>query len=237
MDRAVYVTAAGMNASIDRLRRISVNMANGSTPGFKRTISRLRGERGGGTGHFNRELRPVMEPESLDLSQGGVTRTGRPLDLAIRGRGFFAVETASGRRYTRKGRMYRNSDGELVDAGGHPFVSDRGVLSLPPDAAQITVTPDGDVLADGQELGTLRVVTVPEQEKLVRESWCLLRNDGQPAEEATDCSFTQGALEKSNVNPLREMVDLMDTVRAYEGNARVMRRMDSVKKQLIQTLS
>ena len=235
MDRSVYMTAAGMNASLKRLRRISVNMANSSTPGFKRTVGRVLGKPDSSTSPLSGGLRPVSAPESLDLSQGGIRSTGRPLDLALRGKGFFAVETPAGRRYTRKGRMYLNADGELVDAGGHPFVSDRGALSVPPDAKQVTVTRGGDVLADGQELGTLQVVTIPEPEKLVRESWCLLRNDGQQAEEATDCTVTQGALEKSNVNPLSEVVGLMDTVRAYEGNARVMRRMDSAKKQLIQT--
>ena len=237
MDRSIYLTAAGMNASLKKLRRISVNMANSNTPGFKRTVGRLRGEPDGSTGRLSENLRPVAGPESLDLSQGGTRKTGRPLDIALRGRGFFAVETSSGRRYTRKGRMYLNQEGELVDAAGHPFVSDRGALSIPEDAKQVTVTRDGDVLADGRELGTLRVVTIPEPEKLVRESWCLLRNDGRDPQEATDCDVEQGVLEKSNVNPLSEMVGLMKAVRAYEGNARVMNRMDSAKKQLIQTMS
>lgn len=234
MDRSIYVTAAGMNASLRRLQNVALNLANSSTPGFKRTVSRVSA--GFAANGRAAAVRPTSGPDTLDLSQGGLRRTGRPLDVAIRGDAFFVVDTPFGRRYTRKGRMYRNSEGELTDAAGHPFLTDRGALSLPPDARQITVTRDGSVLADGTEAGTLRLVSIPDPASLVRESWCLLRNDGSAAVEAVESEVIQGALERSNVKPVREMVGLMQTVRAYEANARVMKRVDVLKEQLIRSV-
>ncbi len=219
MDSSMQVIGNRMQRLAEGLQHIATNVANANTPGFKRVVGRLRDTASGGL--------------ALDLSQGPVRLTGRPLDLAIKGSAFFVVDTADGPRYTRKGRLYQNPQGELVDAIGNRFVSPRGTLRIPRHTREITVGTDGEVIADGSPIGALTMVDIPEPRMLVRESWGMLRYNGPRTRDAVDSEVVQGAIEESNVRPLHEMVALIEVTRAYETSSRLLRRMDSMKRQLM----
>ncbi len=240
MDSTVYLAGCRMNGLAGSLDLVAANLANADTPGYKRRVGRfqaaLTAARGGGGGggtcapHW-----PTLAGPETDFSQGPVRRTGRPLDLAISGRGFFVLETPAGPRYTRKGRLYLNRDGELTDGAGNRFAAEGGSLSIPAGAGGITVDASGGLTAGGQELGRLRLVEFADASVLRPEGRGSFRNDGPPARPAADSRVVQGAIEESNVNPVQEMVALVTVMRAYEAAARIIKRSDNLNGQLVKS--
>ncbi len=237
MDSSLYVVGDRMDGLAIQLQVIASNVANANSAGFKRMVS---------TFVTQDQTEPVVEdvmdpvwPElagvALDTSQGAIRNTGRPLDLAIQGDAFFAVETPDGTRYTRKGRINQTADGELTDPAGNRFMSAGGSLNIPDGTTHLTVQRNGELLADGQSAGRLALYDIPDQDALVPLGSGLYRNDGAAARQAVTSTVVQGALEESNVQPVSEMVNLIDVTRAYEAAVRVLRRMDSLSDQLVKS--
>jgi len=239
MDTTVKLIANRMDGLKETLSHIAHNMSNADTPGFKRLVSKYESSfaiaptSGSGGAGYASLLWPVPSGAVLDLSQGKLRMTGRPLDLAIRGEGFFVLDTVYGPRYTRKGRIYLNSEGELCDSENNRFTGASGSLRVPPEATEVIVDKEGQIMADGELIGKLAVVRIPGQRNLVPEGMGLLRNDGEQVEPATDVEILQGAIEMSNVNPVQEMVELMAVTRAYEAASRALRQIDGLKKLLL----
>ncbi len=242
MDNMIYLSGCRMGGLAENLQVIASNLANANTPGFKGTVcnfdaalaaagTQASDPAGGGAAL----TWPRLAGYRLDCSPGPIRRTERPLDLAIRGRGFFEVDTPDGPRYTRKGRAYVDAQGELKDGAGNRFASDSGTLRIPAGATEIGVGPDGQVSADGRALGRLKVVDVPDTKALVCEGEATFRNDGAAATPAANSEVIQGAVEESNVNAAREMVALINLMRAYEANAQIVRKVDGTNGQLIKT--
>jgi len=242
MDSTLYVMGSQMDSLTQSLQECSTNLANVDTPGFKRLVNKFRAEyetqpATGYGGSFSDGVSarwPTLVTGTMDLSQGAIRVTGRDLDVAIQGKGFLVVDTPAGERYTRKGRLYVSVDGELTDGFSNPLVAAGGTLRIPANAANVSIGRNGEVVADNVALGQLLMVEVPQLDKLVRDGHCLLRNTGEPAKEAVNTTLVQGALEVSNVEPFREMVNLVDIMRYYEVSAKVMKRIDSLKDGLIQ---
>lgn len=241
MESSVYVMGNRMHCLAESMQAVSANLANADTPGYKRTTNCFeallkdlslagRPERGTMAPRWPRLVGP-----SLDTSSGPVRRTGRPLDLALKGDGFFVVNTPRGERYTRKGRIHLDRTGQMVDARGNPFMSDGGTLSVPEGAGEIAVGSDGQVSVGGEVLGKLRVVSLPRPDRLAAEGWGLYRNDGPPARPALEPQVLQGAIEGSNVRPVHEMVGMIGIMRAYEASSRIVKRLDSLNSQLIRS--
>ncbi len=241
MESSIYVMGSRMHGLADSMQAVASNLANAATPGYKRATH--------GFEALLRDAAPAGAPEpgtisprwpkllgpSLDMSSGPISRTGRPLDLALEGEGFFVVDTPRGERYTRKGRIYLDRAGQMTDARGYPFRSDGGTLAVPPDAGEVSVGSDGQVSAGGIPLGSLAVVTIPEPERLVAEGWGLYRNDGAPARPALETRLIQGAIEDSNVRPVQELVAMMEIMRAYEAGSAIVKRLDTLSSRLIRT--
>lgn len=188
------------------------NLSGLEVPGFRRHVLVLE----------LRELSPeglplLVEagPVGLDLSQGELRPTGNPLDLAISGRGFFVVETPSGQRYTRGGSFAVDRDGFLVTRSGHRVMGQGGPIQLGPGAVQVVVNEQGEVILNGEHVGTLMVVDFPQGTELAYEGGGLIRAEGEP-QEARGFSVKQGFLEKSNVSPVEEMVKLLLISRSFE---------------------
>ena len=238
MDNTIHLLGSRMHSLEKNLQQVAQNMANTDTAGFKRLVSKFEAvcnEEEAGPLASERIAGgwPMLRCVGLDLAQGPVRTTGRPLDVAIRGDGFLAVDTPQGPRYTRRGRMYRNSEGDLTDMAGNRYVAAGGTLRIPAQARAVSISPSGEVIADGQSLGSLLMMSIPEADKLVPEGWGLLRNDGSAAVRARDCEVVQGAIEESNVKPLQEMVSMVEVMRAYETSSNIVKRLDSLLRQLV----
>lgn len=167
---------------------------------------------------------PVQE---LDLSQGALRQTGRPLDVALEGPGFLVVRTATGERLFRGGGLELDGVGRLTDRHGDPLLdSDGRIIALPP--GDIAIRRDGTILVDDAPVGQLHLVTAPPDQ---------LRKEGQgrylaltpPAPlEGGLTTVREGMLEEANIDAVRGMMDLLLIQRAYATNVEAMRTLDGV---------
>jgi flagellar basal-body rod protein FlgF len=192
------------------------NVANLSTPGFK-------GEDILFVEHLKRTdqretLRFVQDIATLrNLSPGPLTHTGSPLDLAIRGTGYFTIETPRGERYTRAGGFALDADGRIVTAHGHALLDDGGApLSVPTDAAEVTVAQDGTVSTDQGDIGRIGLVRFENPQAIQKLQHGLYEAAGQEPLPVEDPDIQQGKLEGSNVAGVVEMTRLIATVRSYQ---------------------
>jgi flagellar basal-body rod protein FlgF len=195
---------------------IAHNVANLSTAGFKREDLAF-------ATHVERLDLPgsslalaKVASTHTDFRPGALERTGNPFDFAIDGAGFFTVETADGVRYTRDGRFSANQLGELVTATGHRVLDDGGApIFIPAQVSDLTLSSDGTLSApDGAPLGVLGIRTLPDG--FLRREADGLFAAADEAEPALDAKVVQGFVEGSNVNPVRELTDLIEAQRAYE---------------------
>jgi flagellar basal-body rod protein FlgF len=215
---------------------IAHNVANLSTTGFKREDLAF-------ATHVERLDLPgsslalaKVESSHTDLSPGALERTGNPFDFAIDGSGFFAVETAAGVRYTRDGRFSTNQLGELVTTTGHRVLDDgRSPIVIPAQASDLTLSGDGMLSAsDGAPLGALGIWELPDG-FLERGADGLFAAEVEP-EPALDPKVVQGFLEGSNVNPVRELTDLIEAQRAYERGRAMLDTEDERIRGMIEKL-
>jgi flagellar basal-body rod protein FlgF len=215
---------------------IANNVANLSTAGFRREELAF-------ATHVERLDLPgdslalaKVAATHTDLSPGALERTGNPFDFAIDGAGFFAVETAAGTRYTRDGRFSTNQLGELVTTTGHRVLDDGGApILIPAQVSDLTLSSDGTLSApDGTPLGVLGVRDLPEG-FLRREADGLFATAVEP-EPALAARVVQGFVEGSNVNPVRELTDLIEAQRAYERGRAMLDSEDERIRRMIEKL-
>ncbi len=217
----------GMLPRITQQETLANNLANALTPGFKRdrvSFQALLQEAGTAgaapagapvslPGGPSWNTVPVVRP---DLRPGALEVTGNPLDLALTGEAFFAVSTPAGERYTRAGNFTRNERGELALPDGARVLTENGPIQVD---GEVAVSTDGQISVDGQPRGRLKLVEFPAGADLRHEGGTLWTSTARPRP-ATACAVKQGYLEGSNVNPVEEMVDMMNAYRSYEANIR-----------------
>ncbi len=238
MDPTGYAVGEHGERQMRRLETVAANLANATTPGYKRAIPSfsqvLRQAASGGSGGST-STDAHGYSFVVDLSQGALRQTGRRLDLAIYGDAFFAVATPRGLRYTRKGRLYTNPYGEVTDASGNPFMGENGPLNIPADARDVTVSDRGEIVVDGERAGKLLLVEPSDSTRLVPEGGGLYRSRGPQPEPARNSIVVQGSIEQSNVESVQELVQLIELMRAHESGTRVLKKMGGLNSELIQT--
>jgi flagellar basal-body rod protein FlgF len=160
VDSGYYAVCAGLLSRMQALELAANNLANVNTSGFKGQQAMFRSlvQQAGITSPMNRAVNDfgILSGTALDLSAGNIDATGNDLDVAIEGKGFFAVQTAAGVRYTRNGRFQLTSQGELVTADGDPVLGGGGPITLP--SGKVSISPDGTVSVDGAIAGQLKIV-------------------------------------------------------------------------------
>ncbi len=143
--------------------------------------------------------------------------TNNPLDLAISGDGYFAVQAPQGECFTRLGAFQLDNLGQLVTLAGAPVLGAGGApITVPPSTSTITITRDGTVSADAVEIGNLRVVGFAEPQALSKDGGGLYDPKGQIPQPATDSEVLQGMIEGSNVKGVVEMTRMIEVVRSYQ---------------------
>ena len=178
-------------------------------------------------------LGDYIDEVAVDYSQGAFESTGNTFDLAIAGEGFFAIQTPQGIRYTRNGAFFRNQNGVLQDIRGYNVLNRQGnQITIPADTSdsRITVSADGSIFINGdnQPLAQIQVVQFDNRLAVQKQGDNLFAavNGAQP-EPATG-EVVQGMLEKSNVEIVREMVELIHNHRLYEANAKAVTTQDTM---------
>jgi len=218
MIKALGSSRQAMQVQRRRHEVIANNLANVDTPGFRRELTRVRSvERPSSGGGGLRALLPSrdLRVEGFpSLAGGSISATGNPLDVALSGEGFFQVQSPDGPRLTRDGSFSIDSQGVLVHSSGYPVIVDGGSVQF---SDIPSILPDGSILDGENPVGRLSIVGPADGAKLMREGDNLLRVEGG-AEELEPGRFRlqSGFLEGSNVDPVREMVDMIRAFQAYE---------------------
>jgi flagellar basal-body rod protein FlgF len=173
----------------------------------------------------------------LDTRSGPIEYTGNPLDIAIKGDAFLAVQTAAGERYTRNGSLEINPQGQLITSDGHPVLGDNGPITFTPQEGGFEIAPDGTVSSNQGQRGKLRLVRFENQQVLRNEGTNLFSspNRGQPADNTS--RIEARALERSNVKPVIEMSRLIEVNRSYSSVAAMVQRMDELRRTAISRLA
>lgn len=200
---------------------IADNIANISTPGFKAEMLAVIPE-GDGVAPKN-ELMAVPLGLVRDIRAGDFNHTGNSLDLAIKGDGFFVVQTPAGERYTRNGRFQLDGDGQIVNSNGYALLGDGGgAITVPPGSGSISISRDGTIsTANGGNIGTIGVVTFANQRAMQRGDGGLFIAD-QPPLPAEDAEIIQGSIENSNVKAVVQITEMIQVMRSYQQAQRIV---------------
>jgi flagellar basal-body rod protein FlgF len=239
--------AKDMSVKILRQELIANNLANVNTPGFKtqRAFSTLLKKSMDAEAAQMGEAPGAAAPKALagggektvgiytSFEQGRIEYTHRSLDLAIDGEGFFVVGTPFGERFTRSGSFTLTEAGMLATYGGNLVMGAGGPIAV--QGEEVEVTPDGAVVVDGEEVDTLRVVAFFDPENLDRQGNTFASNIAQHQDvDFTRTQIIQGALERSNVNPIDEMVDMISLHRGFETDQRSITLQIEASKKLLE---
>ncbi len=223
MDEAVYLAMTGAKQTEYAQAINSNNLANISTTGFRADLHAFSSVPIEGPGVDSR-INAVVDAYGTDFSQGATAFTGRGLDVAIQGSGFIAVQSPDGSEaYTRAGDLRLNSGGLLTTGAGHLVIGDGGPVAIPPNA-NLLIGVDGTIsvqpLGQGPEILAIvdRIKLVDPDVHLLakREDGLLRLPDDQIADASANVRLTSGALEQSNVNAARVLVNMIELSRQYE---------------------
>jgi flagellar basal-body rod protein FlgG len=215
MERGLYIAASGMLSEMARQDLLANDLANASTPGYKadRTSQQGFGQMLLANQRSGQEVGALGQGVAIarqvtDLGPAPIRETGEPLDFAVQGEGFFAVQSPDGIRFTRNGRFMADANGGLTDQLGNAVLGRNG--------GQVRVGADGRV-----DPAQLAVMNVPNARKTGESLF-----DGAAAGVATGTARA-GALEASGVDAARTMVDMIASLRAFEAGQRVITTIDS----------
>lgn len=215
MAGGAYTALSGLRARIEQLDRLASDIANAGTAGYKaeRTTT-VATERPTFRATLDSAVDVAPGPGRIDFTGGSIEPTGRDLDFALQGQGFFVIDTAQGPRYTRNGQFGRRADGTLVTSDDQPVAGEGGPIRLGP--GKVLVEPDGTVRAGNVVAGKLRIVSFPSGNALTRESTGRFRAADGVTPDASDATVESGSLEKSNVSVIDRMAQLTEVGRAFE---------------------
>ena len=224
MDRLIYLAMSGAKATLQRQDQLANNLANASTNGFRAELQAFRAVPVRGDGASTR-VYALESSVGHDQRSGPVQSTGRPLDVAMHGAAWLAVQALDGTEaYTRAGAMQVDAEGQLVTPAGLPVLGDGGPITLPANAA-VEVASDGTVTTQvgsdpPQSAGRLKLVT-PEAPLARGEDGLFRVEAGElPADPAA--RLQSGALEGSNVSPVETMVAMIAAARQFEQQMKVL---------------
>lgn len=233
MYKGIYIAMTGAVLRKQELDSVANNLANVSTAGYKRTS-------------FSSRLYPLLEgvPQEqkavypnaramayygkyhIDTSEGNIKTTGNPLDLAIKGDGFFAIEGKDKTYYTRNGAFSMNKDGFLVTLSGQR-VLDTANKPIRIEGKSVNITPDGNIYVNGNIAAKLKQVNLNNIEHTGGSLF-----SGNEAG-ASKGEIIQGSIEMSNVNPIREMVGIITALRQYETARKVMKSFEDISQKVV----
>lgn len=261
MTRGFYSATAAMMSDVERFETVANNLANVNTHGFKRHqtlhhdfqqgfVERIQTHQVKLTPDKDGELmRDLVQDQPLDIGemgtgtfvmsqwthfeQGALQETQNPLDLALKGNGFFAVSLPNGElRYSRNGSFKMNADGLLVNNNGLAVMGQRGEIELDPDA-KITITATGDVIQNGKVVDQLDIINFEQPELLLNQGDNLYAAIPEMQETNSQAHVAQGFLELSNVDVAGEMIQMISALRSYQISQKALQTEDEMSGRLI----
>jgi flagellar basal-body rod protein FlgF len=240
MDNTLYVSLSRQMTLRREMDIIANNIANVDTTGFKVENLMVRTEPAA-PASMKDGPNPVKfvldDGVARDFTQGSFRTTGGAFDLAIEGKGFFQVETASGERYTRDGRFTLSPDGRLTTQEGDPVMGEGGEIVLDPAKGQISIAQDGTISQADEKVGKVAVFLFDDRSVLDKDRGNLFKNtsNAQPNPD-TASRVRQGMLEGSNVNPILQITRMIEVSRAYESVVKTMENTADLSRRAVERL-
>ena len=228
MTDAATQISSSTDALMQEFNIITHNLANVSTVGYKRICNAFtKALEAQGTAEGTYSPESIDLNSALDFSHGSIVETGRPLDFALYGEGFFVIETPEGPLYTRNGTFHTNQNGQVVDSRGRIVAGEAGPITIPAGVtlSQLSISSEATVSASQTVIGKFRLVDFGDNEdKLVPAgASCFKMPDGtvQPTA-AENVVVKQGYQEASNVEMIDELVNMIIVSRLYEANMKLL---------------
>jgi flagellar basal-body rod protein FlgF len=241
MDNTLLINLSQQVAADRTMDVIANNLANLSTPAYRREEMQFQeylanaqpaeGESGAHALSFVENAGVVR-----DMTPGHIDVTNSPFNFAVNGQGYFAVQTADGERYTRDGSFTLNAQGRLSTADGDAVEGEGGDITVTQDDGDIHVAKDGTVSGAKGQLGKIKLVSFDDERALVKEG----SNDystTQLPKSASAATIEQGAIERSNVEPVVEISNMIEIMRAYQATTSLTESQEQLKRNAIDRLS
>lgn len=238
MYKGTYVAMTGAVLRRQELDTVAHNLANIGTTGFKKSS-------------FSSRLYPLLEgaaanspslyPDArsmtyygeaaIDTTEGNMKTTGNPLDLAVRGEGFLAVQAKGKTYYTRNGSLSLDKQGFLINEGGMNVLDTNNRPLRAEGETKITIHPDGSVYADAALVGKLKLTALANIQHV---GGSLLSGDERGAAKG---EVAQGSIEMSNVNPVQELIGIINALRGYETAQKVIQNFQDLSQRTVTDLA
>ncbi len=236
MDSGYYAACAGLAAQSQALELVAHNLANLATTGYRGQQTTFRSLMTGSGAAQGNAINAAMNNfgalsgSRLDLTSGSLVATGNPLDVAVSGSGFLAVQSAQGVVYTRDGTLHLTSTGQLVTSQGNAVLGQQGPVILP--TGNVTISSDGTISVDGTLVDQLRLAEFSPQTNLTAVGNATYSAPPSSALVAAETSLNQGMLEGSNVSPTAGVVQLITVQRNTEMLSRALSALDGQLNQI-----
>ena len=236
MDKMLYIAMSGAKQNMRALSINANNLANAKTTGFKADLANARAMQAFGEGLPSRVF-SMTERSSQNFDTGAQLTTNRPLDLAINGDGWFAVQSADGSEgYTRNGQFRLTEEGALQTNEGEMVLGDNGPVFIPLPVNNISISSDGTIMIQPQgapsnvqeEVGRIKFVRPNIQSIEKSNDGLFRRKDGRAEQANIDVSVSSGMIEGSNVNPINEMTAMISLQRQFEMQLKMMKTAEEI---------
>lgn len=230
MDKLIYTAMSGASQALDQQASIANNLANASTTGFRAQLSSYRSVplETATSGNATTRTFALTSNPGTDFTPGPIDRTGNPLDIAVQGDGWIAVQTPNGEEaYTRAGNLHVDQSGQLVNGQGQQVLGKGGPIAIPP-GAKLEIANDGTIssFTNGGN-----APTVVDTIKLVKPTNVALKRgddgffrtaDGSALNADATVQIAPGSLEGSNVNTVQAMVAMIDNARSFQMHMKML---------------
>lgn len=234
----IYSAASAMDVTTRQHEITANNLANANVPGFRRTLLAVT-TAGVNEANDNGRVRTNLRGATIartytDFSPGKYMSTGRKLDFAVQGDGFFVVETPEGLRYTRNGSFHLDDQGQLVNSEGMPIQGTGGPLVVPPQTAPEAMTIDdaGTLRIGENEIGKLDIVTFDNPDRLVQTGPTRFQAPPDAAPVPAEAArIAQGVLESGNASVVDEMIAMISGMRHFQAAQEGLRSISEAIRQ------
>ncbi|MCS7214554.1 MAG: flagellar basal-body rod protein FlgF [Thermodesulfovibrio sp.] len=237
MYKGIYITMTGMSMRENELSAISNNLANINTTGYKRQsfASQLYPILSGrppqpNAIYQNARAQTYFGSQYIDKSQGNLRYTQNPLDLAIQGEGFFAVMQGNNVLYTREGSFTKDKENYLVTQTGLKVLDENNNPILL-EGTKVEVAKDGTVIVDGNAVGRIKLVNLNNLRHVGHSLYDGVETDAETGQ------ILQGWIESSNVNPISEMVQMIQAIRNFDFIQRATRNFDELAQRAVSEIA
>jgi len=241
MNSGIYGAISGNQFAERKLEVLTHNLANANTPGYKKDIisfeTVLGSAASASTDEGVIETAPIFQERfAVDYSPGPVKLTGNTFDIALDGEGFFVVNTPDGKAYTRQGNFHLDASGKVVTADGYEVLGQGGPITI--KGSSVTFDSEGKIFVEGQQIGSLQLMDFPKPYELRKTGNGLLvpKDPDLSPSRATKTVVKQGNLEGSNVNPIEEMVRMIEISRSAESSQKVIQNYDMITGRAVNDL-